>query len=110
MVDNTSPNKKNEKISFKIILLGDSSVGKTDFILRYCDGVFESEKISTIGIDRSCKYIKRDNKLIELNIWDTADQERFRSIAKNSYKGADGILLFYDVTKKKNIFTYKKMD
>ena len=95
MVDNTSPNKKIEKISFKINLLGDSSAGKTNFIDRYCDGVFESEKISTIGIDRRSKYIKRDNKLIELNIWDTQGQERFRSIAKNSYKGSDGILLFY---------------
>ena len=108
MTDDSSANKGQQKISFKIILLGDSSVGKTSLLLRFCDGKFDSDSISTIGIDRKCKYIKSDNKLIELNIWDTAGQERFRSIAKNSYKGADGILLIYDLTNKKTFLNVKK--
>ena len=108
MTDYASAKKGQQKISFKIILLGDSSVGKTSLLLRFCDGKFDDDSISTIGIDRKCKYIKSDNKLIELNIWDTAGQERFRSIAKNSYKGADGILLIYDLTNKKTYFSVKK--
>ena len=103
MTEDASAKKDQKKISFKIILLGDSSVGKTSLLLRFCDGTFDADSISTIGIDRKCKYLKRDNKLIELYIWDTAGQERFRSIAKNSFKGADGILLIYDITKKKHI-------
>ena len=108
MTDDTSDKKGKKKISFKIILIGDSSVGKTSLLLRYCDGTFDADSISTIGIDRKCKYLKRDDKYIELNIWDTAGQERFRSIAKNSFKGADGILLIYDLTNKKTYFSVKK--
>ena len=108
MTEDASAKKDQKKISFKIILLGDSSVGKTSLLLRFCDGTFDADSISTIGIDRKCKYLKRDNKLIELYIWDTAGQERFRSIAKNSFKGADGILLIYDITKKKTYFNVKK--
>ena len=108
MTDDTSDKKGKKKISFKIILIGDSSVGKTSLLLRYCDGTFDADSISTIGIDRKCKYLKRDDKYIELNIWDTAGQERFKSIAKNSFKGADGILLIYDLTNKKTYFSVKK--
>ena len=87
-------------ITFKIILLGDSSVGKTAFIIRFCDGTFEDDALTTIGLDRKVKFISHKEKKIQLEIWDTAGQERFRSIAKSSYKGADGILLMYDITKK----------
>ena len=107
MTDDTSDQKGKKKISFKIILIGDSSVGKTSLLLRYCDGTFDADSISTIGIDRKCKYLKRDDKYIELNIWDTAGQERFKSIAKNSFKGADGILLIYDLTNKKTYSSVK---
>ena len=86
-------------ISFKVLLLGDSMVGKTAFILRFCEGIFDNEgSISTIGLDTKTKYIKHKNKKIELKIWDTAGQERFRSITKNSFKGANGILLMYDIS------------
>ena len=88
-------------ISYKILLLGDSQVGKTAFIRRFCDGKFEDESsISTIGIDTKTKYIMHQNKKIELKIWDTAGQERFRSITKNTFKGAHGILLMYDISDK----------
>ena len=106
MSDNNT--KKEENVSFKIILLGDSTVGKTSLILRFCENKFENESIATIGIDNKCKYLKRDNKRIELKIWDTAGQERFKSIAKNSYKGADGILLMYDISNKKSFANVKK--
>ena len=91
-------------ITFKIILLGDSSVGKTAFILRFCDGKFEDDSITTIGLDTKTKFVSHKDKKIQLQIWDTAGEERFRSIAKSCYKGADGILLMYDVS---NIGSFK---
>ena len=89
---------KEEIISFKILLLGDSTVGKTAFILRFCEDKFDEDSLTTIGLDQKNKYVKRGDKKIELHIWDTAGQEIFRAIAKNLYKGADGILLMYDMS------------
>ena len=91
-------------ITYKILILGDSSVGKTAFIVRFCEDKFQEENLSTIGVDIKAKFLIRKEKKINLQIWDTAGQERFRSIAKNSYKGADGIILMYDIT---NISTFK---
>ena len=93
-----------DMITFKIILLGDSSVGKTAFIIQFCDGKFGEDSLTTIGLDRKAKFISHQDKKIQLEIWDTAGQERFRSIAKSSYKGADGILLMYDIS---NYETFK---
>ena len=90
---------KEEILSFKILLLGDSTVGKTAFILRFCEDKFEEDSLTTIGLDQKNKFVKSGDKKLELHIWDTAGQERFRSIAKNCYKGADGILLMYDISK-----------
>lgn len=84
---------------FKILLLGDSSVGKTCFLLRYSDDTFVENHISTIGLDYRLKMINlADNKTIKMQIWDTAGQDRFRAITKNYYKGAHGIILMFDVT------------
>ena len=69
-------------ISFKILLLGDSTVGKSAFILRFCENKFEEDSLTTIGLDQKNKFVKRGDKKLELHIWDTAGQERFRSIAK----------------------------
>ena len=87
-----------EIISFKILILGDQSVGKTSFIIRYCDNIFYDEMISTIGIDVIKKSIEIHNKNIIIKIFDTAGQERFKSISKNYFKSSDGILLLYDVS------------
>jgi len=86
---------------FKIIILGNSMIGKTSLILRYCKGKFDESGVSTVGVDTQLKYIKYDDKIIGLDIWDTAGQERFRSLAKSTYQGADGIILMYDLTNKK---------
>ena len=85
-------------IVYKILLLGDTTVGKTAFILRFCENKFEEGSLATIGVDIKTKFLTRQDKKIQLQIWDTAGQERFRSIAKNSYKGAHGILLMYDIS------------
>ena len=82
---------------FKILLLGDSTVGKTTFLERYCGEDFK-QNLGTMGIDSKIKDIEKNNIEIKLRIYDTAGQERFRSIVKNYYKGADGILLIYDVS------------
>ena len=95
-------------ISYKILILGDTEVGKTSFILRFCDNTFPEESITTIGIDTKTKFIKFEEKKIQLVIWLTAGQERFRSIPKNTIKGADGILIMYAVDNKKSFDAIKK--
>ena len=92
---------------FKILIVGDSEVGKTSFILRFCDNKFPDESLTTIGIDTKTKFIKRNDKKIQLVIWDTAGQERFKSIAKNTLKGADGVFLMYAINKKNTFKSIK---
>ena len=87
-----------DMITYKILILGDSSVGKTTFIVRFCEGKFKEDSLTTIGLDSKVKFISRQDKKIQLQIWDTAGQERFRSLSKSWYKGADGILLMYDIS------------
>ena len=97
-----------EEISFKILILGEQSVGKTSFITRFCDDIFNEVLTSTIGIDIKDKTIERNNKKIQLKIFDTAGQERYQSISKNYFKSADGILLLYDISKKETFEKIKK--
>ena len=89
-------------IVFKVILLGDHTVGKTCFINRYCKDIYNENQISTVGIINYKKILTINKKKINLTIYDTSGQERYRSLAKNFYKGADGILLFYDITSKES--------
>ena len=85
---------------YKILLLGDSEVGKSCFLMRYSDNVFVENYITTIGLDYKLKYVQLDTgETIKVQLWDTAGQDRYRTIAKNYYKGSHGILLLYDVTK-----------
>ena len=107
-VTNFNEDEDNQDVlTFKIILLGDSSVGKTSLILRFCDNKFMEIGTSTIGVDTKTKDIRHNGKKIELEIWDTAGQERFKALAKNSYKGSDGIILVYDITQKKTFSNIK---
>ena len=88
---------------YKILLLGDTSVGKTCFLMRYTDNTFQEIHMSTIGLDYKLKNVQLDDgKMVKIQIWDTAGQDRFRSTTKNYYKGAHGIILMYDVTNKKS--------
>ncbi len=85
---------------YKILLLGDSEVGKSCFLMRYADNVFVDNYITTVGLDYKLKYIQLESgEMIKVQLWDTAGQDRYRTIAKNYYKGSHGILLLYDVTK-----------
>lgn len=82
----------------KLLMIGDSGVGKSCLLLRFSDDSFTTSFITTIGIDFKIKTIELDGKRIKLQIWDTAGQERFRTITTAYYRGAMGILLVYDIT------------
>ena len=96
-----SGESKEDQINLKILILGDSSVGKTSLLLKYTDGYFPTIYVATIGVEYKIKKIVINNIAINLQIWDTAGQERFRSITQSFIKGADGILYVYDITQKK---------
>uniref|UniRef100_A0ABI7YZD3 small monomeric GTPase n=1 Tax=Felis catus TaxID=9685 RepID=A0ABI7YZD3_FELCA len=87
---------------FKLLLIGDSGVGKTCVLFRFSEDAFNSTFISTIGIDFKIRTIELDGKRIKLQIWDTAGQERFRTITTAYYRGAMGIMLVYDITNEKS--------
>jgi len=83
---------------FKIVLTGDSGVGKSCLLLRFADDSFSESYISTIGVDFRFRTVTIDQKVIKLQIWDTAGQERFRTITSAYYRGAHGIIIVYDTT------------
>jgi len=83
---------------FKLLIIGNSSVGKTSFLFRYADDSFTSAFVSTVGIDFKVKTVFRQDKRVKLQIWDTAGQERYRTITTAYYRGAMGFILMYDVT------------
>jgi len=83
---------------FKLVLIGDSGVGKSCLLLRFADDNFTDSYISTIGVDFRFRTINIKDKTVKLQIWDTAGQERFRTITSAYYRGADGIIMVYDVT------------
>jgi len=94
--------KKTYDLLFKLLLIGDSGVGKTCILFRFSDDAFNTTFISTIGIDFKIKTIELRGKRIKLQIWDTAGQERFHTITTSYYRGAMGIMLVYDITNPKS--------
>ncbi|KAK9478413.1 ras family-domain-containing protein [Lipomyces japonicus] len=93
---------RNYDILIKLLLIGDSGVGKSCLLLRFSEDSFTPSFITTIGIDFKIRTIDLDGKRIKMQIWDTAGQERFRTITTAYYRGAMGILLVYDVTDEKS--------
>jgi small GTP-binding protein len=86
--------------TIRIIVIGDSSVGKTQMMMRFCDDSFSLAGQTTVGVDFKAKQVSIDGVPYKAQIWDTAGQERFRNIVENYYRRAQGIVLVYDVTRK----------
>ncbi|KAJ8492438.1 hypothetical protein OPV22_014159 [Ensete ventricosum] len=93
---------------FKLLLIGDSGVGKSCLLLRFADDSYIESYISTIGVDFKIRTVEQDGKTIKLQIWDTAGQERFRTITSSYYRGAHGIIVVYDVTDQESFNNIKQ--
>lgn len=85
---------------FKVLLIGDSGVGKSALLTRFTDRTFTDSYMITIGVDFKIQTIKLDDKIIKLQLWDTAGQERFRTITSAYYRGANGIIIVFDLSDK----------
>ena len=96
----TSKGSEDYEFIFKVLLLGNSNVGKSSLFLRFVDDIWNDTFVPTIGVDFKIKTFDIDEKKIKMQIWDTAGQERFKNIIASYYRGAHGILLIYDVTDK----------
>eukprot|EP01117_Protostelium_nocturnum_P019122 TRINITY_DN819_c0_g1_i2.p1 TRINITY_DN819_c0_g1~~TRINITY_DN819_c0_g1_i2.p1 ORF type:complete len:194 (+),score=64.11 TRINITY_DN819_c0_g1_i2:194-775(+) len=93
---------------FKLLLIGDSGVGKSCILLRFADNAFTDNFISTIGVDFKIKTIDIEGKKVKMQIWDTAGQERFQTITTSYYRGAHGLIIVFDVTNKVSFDNIKK--
>ena len=91
----------------KILLIGDSSVGKTSILLKYIDDKFSDNYMSTIGVEYKIKSLTINGKKVMLRIWDTSGQERFLSITKNFYRNANGVIFVFDITNETSFYNIK---
>lgn len=89
-----------EEITFRLLIVGDSGVGKSCILVRFTQGIFSAGVDLTIGVDFATKTVQILNKQIKLQVWDTAGQEGYRSITRSFYRNADGIFLVFNVNKK----------
>jgi len=99
---------KDYDLLYKLLLIGDSGVGKSCILLRFADNAFTETFISTIGVDFKIKTIEVEGKRVKLQIWDTAGQERFQTITTSYYRGAHGLIIVFDVTNKASFDNIKK--
>ena len=99
--------EENYDYIFKVLLLGNSDVGKSSLLLRFVDKLWTDSFVPTIGVDFKVKTIQIGEKTVKMQIWDTAGQERFRNVVASYFRGSNGILLIYDVTNKDS---FKNLD
>lgn len=88
--------------TLKIVIIGESDVGKSSLLLRFVDDTFDPEITATIGVDYKIKTLEIDGNIMKLALWDTAGQERFRTLTPRYYRGAQGVVFVYDVTQRKS--------
>ena len=103
----TNSEKKKEDYLFKVVILGDCAVGKSNILSRIMKNEFSKASKSTISVELSSKYFKIDNKIVKINLWDTAGQERYASVTGTYYKGAKGVFIVYDMTRRE---TFNNVD
>ncbi|GAB5366832.1 hypothetical protein AAMO2058_001177500 [Amorphochlora amoebiformis] len=87
-----------KRAEVRLITIGDSATGKSSLILRYTKGSFTEERKATVGIDMRIRTVEIEGRKVKVKIWDTAGQEQFRVITRNYYRGAQGVVLVYDIT------------
>jgi len=93
-----APAAPDHDLLFKILLIGDSGVGKSNLLLRFADDDYREDSMATIGVDFKLCTRTIEDKVVKMTLWDTAGQERFRTITCSYYRGAQGIIVVYDVT------------
>nr|XP_004610661.1 unnamed protein product [Sorex araneus] len=93
---------------FKIVLVGNSSVGKTSFLRRFCEDRFSPGMAATVGIDYRVKTVTVDNSRVALQLWDTAGQERYRCITQQFFRKADGVIVMYDLTARQSFLSVRQ--
>lgn len=93
---------------FKLLIIGDSGVGKSSLLVRFADNMFSGNYITTIGVDFKIRTIDVDGERVKLQIWDTAGQERFRTITATYYRGTHGVIVVYDVTSGESFANVKR--
>ncbi|CAD8152693.1 unnamed protein product [Paramecium pentaurelia] len=93
---------------FKFIIVGDASVGKSCILLRYTEKQFRDEHDTTIGVEFGSQLLKKNDKTLKIQIWDTAGQESFKSITRSYYKGSIGVLLVFDITNRDSFHNVQK--
>ena len=103
MASEDAPSEESKySAEYKIVIVGESAVGKTALLYKYSEGVFKNGLISTIGLDFRTKIVDVEGVPVRLQVWDTAGQERFRTLSKQLFRGAKGIVLVFDITNRKS--------
>ena len=92
---------------FKVVVIGDSGVGKSCLLIRFAEDKFSEEHVSTIGVDFTNRTVEIGEDLVKLQLWDTAGQERFRTVTSTYYRGAQGIVVIFDVTERRSFETVR---
>ena len=103
-----SDDKDNEKIAIKLLILGETGVGKSNFIYRYIEDKFSSTNLSSVGFDSNFKIIEYPGKKIIVQLWDSAGQSIYQSITKNLFNRVQGIIILYDITNLNSFLSVEK--
>ncbi|XVF81272.1 hypothetical protein PTKIN_Ptkin15bG0142400 [Pterospermum kingtungense] len=100
--------RSGEEYLFKIVLIGDSAVGKSNLLSRFARNEFDNNSKATIGVEFQTQVVEIDGKEVKAQIWDTAGQERFRAVTSAYYRGAVGALIVYDISRRSSFDSIKR--